>query len=281
MSPSAWRLFHTQSFYIKQFNSFWKLRDDKRDVFALNIDFSSLNLIILTCQFFMGYQKEESFYSLTSPCHLLLWRINFNIWKLGCQELASLGMDGALLLPIYRGCHSMVSCLIFWVFWHENEREKDQKKSKSNIRKEGEKIERKGEENWKACDACPKIRLLKCWTSNLFLCGVKLWERIPGVVLVEVIKVYKWWCILFLRRIDGSALRKKVTHHIELEGPWSILCGSPLEGFCFGSCGDLKITSSWFSWWYMTSSLLLLCMFLWFDCNHQGVPKILNFDGCV
>ena len=53
----------------------------------------------------------------------------------------------------------MVPCPIFWVFWHENERKKYQKKFWKKFKKEGEKIERKGERKWKACDACPKIKL--------------------------------------------------------------------------------------------------------------------------
>ena len=73
--------------------------------------------------------------------------------------MASLGVDSAPLLPIYRGRYSMVPCPIFWVFWHENERKKYQKKFWKKFKKEGEKIERKGERKWKACDACPKIKL--------------------------------------------------------------------------------------------------------------------------
>ena len=33
---------------------------------------------------------------------------------------------------------------------------------KKDKEKEEEKMERKEEENWKACDACPKISLFKC-----------------------------------------------------------------------------------------------------------------------
>ena len=47
------------------------------------------------------------------------------------------------------------------------------------------------------------------------------------------------------------------------------------------SCGDIKVTRSWSSHWYMTSDLLLLCIFLIFDYNHQGVPRVLCSGGLV
>ena len=91
-------------------------------------------------------------------------------------------------------------------------------------------------------------------------------------------KAYKQWCIVFLRRTIGSILVKKAAT------PWRV--GKGPDQSCVDHCwrastleshGDLKIISLWSSWWYMTSSLLPIYMLLWFDCNHQGVPRVCVF----
>ena len=171
---------------------------------------------------------------------------------------------------------------IFVECWHWNE--------KKMIEKIWKKIREKGEKKWKgrdernrkAWDAYPKIRLFMCWILNLILCGEIFLERILKEIVVEVIKAYKLWCNPFLRRMICCELAKKAAALCRIEkGPdqshvdhhWR---ASTLESYeCF------KIISSWSSWWYMTSDLLLICMFLWFDCNHQGIPRILCSDGFV
>ena len=47
------------------------------------------------------------------------------------------------------------------------------------------------------------------------------------------------------------------------------------------SCGDLMIIRSSSSYWYIAFDLFLLYMFILFDCNHQGVPKVLCFGSHI
>ena len=47
------------------------------------------------------------------------------------------------------------------------------------------------------------------------------------------------------------------------------------------SYGDLKIIRSSSSYWYMISDLFLLFMCMLFDCNHQGIPRVMCSGSIV
>ena len=115
-----------------------------------------------------------------------------------------------------------------------------------------------------------------------FVCGEIFWGRVPKKILVEIIKAYKWWCNLFLRRTIDSVLRKKTAVPYRIgKDPDQSYIDHCWRASTLKSHGDIKIASSWSSWWYMTSDLLLLCMLMLFDCNHQGISWALYSSSLV
>ena len=124
---------------------------------------------------------------------------------------------------------------------------------------------------------CPSIEHL-IW----FLCGVFLWGKVHIVVPVEVSKVYKWWCNPFLRKMIDSKLAKKAAalHRIGkgLDQSYMNHCW---RAYTLESCGDLMITRSSSSYWYVALDHCMFYMLMLFDCNHQVVSRALCSDSLV
>ena len=180
--------------------------------------------------------------------------------------------------PIKRGCYIRLNMLIWAEDRYENEKKKRKKIWDKDKEKRERKIEKKGWKKWKACDACPKIRLFKCWTFNLILCGEIIWRKISRVVWMEVSKAYKWWCNPFLWRKVGSELMKKVAALRWIgKGPDQSRVDHHCKISTLKSCEALKIIRSSSSCWYMASDLFLLFILILFDYNHQGVPRAFVF----
>ena len=66
---------------------------------------------------------------------------------------------------------------------------------------------------------------------------------------MEVMKAYKYWCNLFLRRTIDSALAKKAAALCQVgKDPDQSYVDHHWRTFALESHGDLKITSLWSSW---------------------------------